>query len=133
MMTGTAFSSASASWPRAFIDLLHHAALVLELIDSVLKLLIEHHAVSDDDYAIENALARGIVQRGQTVRQPANGVALSAAGGVLDKVVVPDALTPGGIHQHADRLELMVAGEDHGIDLHLAALIVPLLLRSASG
>ena len=81
--------------PRALVDLLHHAALVLELVDRVLQLLVEHHAVGDHDHAVEDPLVRGVVQRRQPVRQPADGVALAAAGGVLDKVVVPHALASG--------------------------------------
>ena len=98
---------------RAFVDLLHHAALVLELVDGVLQLLVEHDAVGDDDHAIEDALVGGVVQGREPVRQPADGVALAAAGRVLDQVVVPHAFAPGGIHQHAHRLELVVAREDH--------------------
>ena len=36
----------------------------------------------NDDYAIEDALAGSIVQGREAVRQPADGIALSAAGGV---------------------------------------------------
>ena len=47
---------------RVFVDLLHHPALMLELVDVVLKLLVEHHAISDDDDAVEDALVALIVQ-----------------------------------------------------------------------
>jgi hypothetical protein len=114
---------------RAFVDLLHHAAFVLELVYGVLELLVQNDAIGDDDYAIENALARGIVEGGEAVRQPADGVAFSAAGGMLDQVVVPDTLPPGTIDQQAHGLKLVVARGDHGFDLHLAALIVPFLFH----
>ena len=47
---------------RALVDLLHHTALVLELVDVVLELLIQHHTIGHDDDAIEDALVVGIVQ-----------------------------------------------------------------------
>ena len=36
--------------------------LVLELVDRILKLLVENHTIGDHDHAIENALVRCIVQ-----------------------------------------------------------------------
>ena len=112
---------------RAFVDLLHHPALVLELVDGVLELAVEHDAIRDHDHAVEDAGVPGIVQRGQTVREPGDGVALAAARGMLDQRVVPGALAPRRIHEPAHRFELVVAGEDHRFDLHLAPLVVALL------
>ena len=78
--------------PRALVDFLHDAALVLELVDRVLKLLVEHDAVGHHDHAVEDALVGGVVQRREPVREPADRVALAAAGRMLDEVVVPHAL-----------------------------------------
>ena len=39
---------------RVLVDLLDHAGLVLELVDGVLQLLVEHAAVGDDDDRIEH-------------------------------------------------------------------------------
>ena len=44
--------------PRALVDLLHHAPLVLELVDGVLELLVQDDAVRHDDHAVEDALVR---------------------------------------------------------------------------
>ena len=114
--------------PRALVDLLHHAALVLELVDRVLQLLVEHHPVGHHDHAVEDPLILGVVQRRQSMRQPADGVALAAARRVLDEIVVADALAPGRVHQRAHGLKLVVAREDHRLLLDLAALVVALLL-----
>jgi hypothetical protein len=46
---------------RALVDLLHDPALVLELVDVVLELLVEHHAIGDDDDAVEDAPVAFIV------------------------------------------------------------------------
>ena len=62
------------------------------------------------------------------MRQPTDGVALAAACGMFDEMVVPDALASGGIHQRAHRFELMVAREDHGFRLDLAPLFVTSLV-----
>ena len=109
---------------RAFVHLPHHAVLVLELVDRVLQLLIEHDAVRHHDHAVENAGAVRIVQRGQTMRQPSDGVALAAAGGMLDQGVVPHAFAPRQFDQQAHGLQLVVAREDQSLDLGLAPLLV---------
>ena len=100
---------------------------MLELVDSVLELLIEHDAVREHDHAVEDALVVGVVQRREPVGEPSDGVALAASGGVLDEVVVSRALPACGVHEQAHRLKLMVAGEDHGLRLDLVAPLVPLL------
>ena len=115
--------------PRAFVDLPHHTAPVLELVDGVLELLIEHHAVRYNDYAVEDAGVVRVVQRGETVREPCNGVALAAAGRMLHQGIVPDALATRGVHEKAYGFELVVAREDHVLDLHLASLIVAFLFH----
>jgi hypothetical protein len=101
---------------------------VLELVDRVLQLLIEHDAVGHNDHTVEHTLIRSVMQRRQPMGQPAYGVALAAARRVFDEIVVAHALTPCGIDQGAHRLKLVVAREDQRLLLHLAALIVALLL-----
>ena len=113
---------------RAFVDPLHDAERVFELIDRVLELLIEHDAIGDHDHAVEDARVGGIVQGREPMRQPADCVALAAARGMLDEVVVPHAVAARRVHQHAHRFELVVAGEDHGLRLDLAAPIVAFLV-----
>jgi hypothetical protein len=57
------------------------------------KLLIEHDAVGHDDNAVEDPLSSAaIMQAGEPVREPADGVALAAAGGVLDQIVVANPI-----------------------------------------
>ena len=98
--------------PRVFLDPLHDAALVFELVDRVLELLIEHDAVGDHDHAVEDALVGSVVQRREPMRQPADRVALAAARGMLDEIVVPHAFAARGARQRAYRLELVVAWEE---------------------
>ena len=47
---------------RVLVDLLDHAALVLELVDRVLELLIEHDAVGHDHDAVEDSPVRCVVK-----------------------------------------------------------------------
>ena len=68
------------------------------------------------------------MQGSESVRQPADRVALAAAGRVLDEVVVADPLATSLLHQQPDGVELVVAREDHRLDLHLAAVVVAFLL-----
>src|ERR1017187_5145953 len=114
--------------PGTLVDLLHHAALVLELVDRVLQLLVENHTVVHDNDAVEDAFVPCVVERGQSMGQPTNGVTLSAPRRVLDKIIVPHALLARRLHEGTHRLKLVVAREDHRLLLDLAALIVVFLL-----
>ncbi len=89
---------------RILVDLLHHALAVVELIDGVLQLAVEHHAVGDDDHAVEQPFVAFVVQAGQAMRQPGNGIALATAGGMLHQIVMPHAFTGGGRHHSAHGL-----------------------------
>ncbi len=89
-----------------------HARYLLELADGVLQLPIEHAAVGDDDDRTEDALILVVVQGRQPVRQPGDGVALTAAGAVLDEIVLPRAVRAGVRHQFLHRIALMVAREN---------------------
>ena len=115
--------------PRILVDLPHDAAFVLELVDRVLKLLIEHHAVGRHDHAVEHARVFRVVQRSEAMREPGDGVALAAAGRMLDQGVVADALAARGAGQQAHRFELVVAGKDHRLHLYLAAAVVAFFVR----
>ena len=44
MMIGTPARQRLGKLPRVLVDLLHHALLVLELVDGVLELLVQHDA-----------------------------------------------------------------------------------------
>ncbi len=74
---------------RVDIDLLDHSLLVLELVDRILKLLVQNHPVSDHDDRVEDLLVLLVIETGQPMSQPGDGVGLAAAGRVLDEVVGP--------------------------------------------
>ena len=113
---------------RTLVDPLHDATLVFELVDRVLELLIEHDAIGDHDYAVEDALVGGVVQGREPMGQPTDSVALAAACRMLDEVVVAHALPARGVDQHPHRLKLVVAGEDHGFHLDFGASVVAFLV-----
>ena len=98
---------------RVLVDLLDHAGLVLELVDRVLQLLIEHAPVGDDDDGVKHLLVALVVQAGQTVSEPGDRVRLAGAGGMLNQVVASGAVGLGVGDEFADRVELMIAREDH--------------------
>ena len=69
------------------VDLLHHAGLVLELVNRRLQLLVQHAPVGHDDDGVEHLPVAPVVQAGQPVREPRDGVRLAGTGRMLDEVV----------------------------------------------
>ena len=90
-------------------DLLDDARPVLELVDGVLELRVEHGPVGDHHDLVEDRLVRVAVQVGQPVGQPRDGVGLPRSRGVLDEVVVPGAVRRRVLGQGADGVPLVVA------------------------
>ena len=105
------------------------ARLVLELVDRLLQLAVEHGAVGDDDHRAEDLAVMLVVQRGKAMRQPGDRVRLARAGRVLDQVVVPRPLAARGSDQRAHRIPLVVAREDQRLALLLRAVRAVALLR----
>ena len=48
-----------------FVNLLHHALLMLKLVNGVLKLLVKDEAIGDDNDRVEYFVVVGIVQAGE--------------------------------------------------------------------
>ncbi len=57
MMRACSPARASASCVGVLVDLHHHAAGVLELVDRLLKLAVEHHPVGDHDDLVEDLVS----------------------------------------------------------------------------
>ena len=104
-----------------------HAVLVLELVDRVLQLRVEHRAVGDDDHRVEDLGVLGVVQRRELVGQPRDRVGLAGAGRVLDEVGVAGALHPRRGDELGHRLPLVEAGEDQPFLGRLLAVLGDLL------
>jgi hypothetical protein len=66
------------------VNRLHHALRVLNLVNRILQLPVEHLPVGDDDHAIVSLGILIVVQAGEAVRQPRNAVSLPAACRMLD-------------------------------------------------
>ena len=117
---------------RILVDSLHHALGVLDLVDGVLKLPVEHAAVGDDHHAVIDLRVGVVVQAGEAVREPRDTVGLAATGRVLDEIVAPRSVRRGGCDQAAHGVQLVIAREDQRLALHGArALIVLDLLVAA--
>ncbi len=111
------------------VDLLNDTALVLELIDGVLQLLIEHLAVGQHHDRVIDLAIPIVVQRGQPVGDPGNGVGLARARRVLRQEVRAGARHPGRRQQSPYAIPLVIAREDHRLlDPHLTGVGVLLLL-----
>ena len=70
------------------VNLLHHTCYMVKLIDGVLQLAVQHPTVGDDDDRLKDLLIVVIVQSGEPVGQPSNGVGLSRTGTVLNEIVL---------------------------------------------
>ena len=88
--------SASASLPLLLPSLvdddLDHALRALEVEERLLQLRVDDVAVGDDQHRVEHLLVVGVVQLGEEVRRPGDGVGLARAGRVLDQVFAARAL-----------------------------------------
>ena len=95
------------------------------LPDRVPDLTVEDDPVGDHDDRVED---RRVVpaQPDQLVSQPGDGVALAAAGRVLDQVAPARAVGAGVGQQPAHHVELMVARPDLGPSLPAALLVLRL-------
>ena len=93
-------------------------------LDRVVDLAVEDAPVGDHDDGVEDGSA-ALFEPDQLVRKPCDGVALAAAGRVLDQVAPAHAMFFGVFQQPADHVELMVAGPDLRPS-PAACLLVPL-------
>ena len=105
------------------LGMTHRRADLGVLLDGVADLLIEDAPVGDHDDGIEDRSAV-LREPDQLVRQPGDGVALAAAGRVLDQVAPSHAAQPSVDEQPAHHLKLMIARPDLGPRLP-ARLLVP--------
>ena len=64
-----------------------HAGRPLEVEDRFLKLRVDHVAVGDDEHGVEHLLVLRVVQLGEEVGRPRDGVRLARAGRVLDEIL----------------------------------------------
>jgi hypothetical protein len=93
------------------VDLLDGAVGVLQLVDGVLELAVEHHTVGDDDNLVEHLLVTA-VQGHEAVRQPSDRVRLARARRMLDQVAMPGAVLARVRLELQHRVPLMQPGED---------------------
>ena len=102
---------------------------MIELIDGILQLAVQHPTVSNDDDRLENLLVVVIVQAGKSVGKPGNGIGLTGTGAVLNEIVLTGAVGLYIGQQLGHHIQLVIPGEDHPLGLHLAGLFVLLLLQ----
>ena len=81
-------SKASFKCFAALVDMNDQPRCLFKRANGLAQLAIEGHTVGDHDHGIENAFIIGTVQRSQAVGQPADGIRFTAAGTVLDQVIL---------------------------------------------
>ncbi|MNJ35698.1 hypothetical protein D3C77_304510 [compost metagenome] len=96
---------------------------MVELVNGVLQLTIQHHTISDNHHAIEKALVSLIMQTGQAMCQPGYGVALAAACRMLDQIVMSNAFVRRSDYHLTYRLQLVIARKYKAFLAHLLAVI----------
>ena len=64
----------------SFADGLHGAQRVVKARDGRLQLCVQHGTVSDHDNTAENRLVLAVVQGGQAISRPGNGIGLAGTG-----------------------------------------------------
>ena len=94
---------------RVLVDPHDRAQGVVEPGDGGLKLLIEHLAVGDDDDLVEDRLVVVVVEPGELMGRPCDGVALTRPGRVLDEPIDPSAVTLRRVKDRADGVPLVEA------------------------
>jgi hypothetical protein len=109
------------------VDVLHHAQRLLELTDRALELPVENPPIGDDHDRVEHAPVAEVVEGRELVSEPGNREALAAPGGMLDEVALTGSILPGVSDELADRVELLIAGEDEEALARFAAAVVLLL------
>ncbi len=99
-----------------FIDLLDHAFGLLELLDGVLQLTVEHAPVGDHDDGIEQALGvvGFLIERSELMGKPGDGVGFARTRRMLHEIVLPDAVRLDEFQDVADHIQLVIAGKDKG-------------------
>ena len=103
--------------------------LVLQPQDGLLQLAVYNHAVCHDDHVIEDDLVVGVMQRGEPVRQPCDGVGLARTCAMLDEIVLRRPVLGHVVEELSNDVELVVAREDDILLLaRLACQLVDLLL-----
>lgn len=63
-----------------------HVVLVVDLLDGILTLLVQHGAIGDHDDRVEQAIAGGRAQADQVMRRPRDGAGFATAGRVSAQV-----------------------------------------------
>ncbi|MDP2823093.1 MAG: hypothetical protein Q8O52_10520 [Sulfuritalea sp.] len=96
-----------------------HAAGALKVEQRFLKLRVDDVAVGDHQHGVEDLLVPRIVQLGEKVRGPRDGVGLARAGRMLNEILAARPVVEHGRLELARHVELMVAGEDDLLDLLL--------------
>ena len=88
---------------------------MLELVDRLLQLPVEHEPVGDDDDLVEHLVVVGVVERREPVGEPGDRVRLARPGRVLHEVRLPGAVPAGVVDELEDGAPLVVAGEERDL------------------
>ena len=94
------------------------AERMIEACDGLLELGIQVAPVRDDHDRVKDRLILRIMQRGQTVCRPGDGVGFAGTGGVLNQVVMTGSVHQDIHNQFSHHVQLMIAWEDQTLFRH---------------
>ena len=98
---------------------------MVKLIHRILQLAVQHTAVGYNNHRLEDLLILRIVQTGQTMRQPCDGIGFTGARTVLNEIILAGTIPSHIIQQLGYHIQLVIAREDHAFGLNLAGLFIP--------
>ena len=114
-----ASASSALLLPAVALDGGYDTGGALEAKDGFLQLSVDDIAVGHDQHRVEHLLVRGVVQVGQEVSRPGDGVGFPRSGRMLDEVFMSRAFFEDGSLQFAGGVELMIARKNYAFQLFL--------------
>ena len=81
--------------------------------DSRLKLSIQHRTVSHNDHGVENGLVCIIMQTGEPIGGPCDGIRLTGTCTMLNQIVLAGTVGLYIPNQRSNSVHLMIAGENN--------------------
>ena len=92
-------------------DGLHRAQRMVKARNGLLQLCIQYRSVGHDNDTGKDGIIILVVQRGQTICRPCNGIGFARASGVLDQVVMTCTVLGNMSNQLSHNVKLVVARE----------------------
>src|SRR5688572_24157890 len=88
---------------------------MLELVDRLLKLTVQHQAVRDDDHLVEHFVVSAVVEVRKAMCEPGNRVRLARTGRVLHEIRLTGSVSLRVRFELVDSVPLVEARKDQSL------------------